>query len=196
MAGMSAAQRAERKERELCAANLSCPNMVGLEKPYTKCKAHRNQRRDEQIKRRARARQVQNPTTLQAAASPGQFQLPSVPWQKLVWVTSPDKKPLDECVTLTIQFWPEDRESLGHDPWLAGARTLGLRNSVVKSADGSCHVHQGLATLLSLKAMSDLEIEANTWDWWTDRPKIIRCQPVVLMKWRVSTMYTVLALDN
>ncbi|KAI0568637.1 hypothetical protein Alg215_12073, partial [Pyrenophora tritici-repentis] len=72
---------------------------------------------------------------------------------------------LDETATLAIQLFPEDRESLGHDPWLAEACSMTLHNTVIPSGNEDCFIHQGLVTALATKALAQISVDVHTWDW-------------------------------
>ncbi|KAB2099945.1 hypothetical protein AG0111_0g11664 [Alternaria gaisen] len=97
------------------------------------------------------------------------LQAPTPSWDKVVWVSFPDRRPLDQTATLAIQYFPDDHESLGHDAWLAEARVLDLRNTVIDAEDGGCYVHQGLVTMLAVKSRNQIAVDAYTWDWLTRR---------------------------
>ncbi|EDU44813.1 predicted protein [Pyrenophora tritici-repentis Pt-1C-BFP] len=110
-------------------------------------------------------RQAPSAPQAQAALPTRAVYAPNVSWQKLFWVSFPDTKRLDETATLAIQLFPEDRESLGHDPWLAEACSMTLHNTVIPSGNEDCFIHQGLVTALATKALAQISVDVHTWDW-------------------------------
>ncbi|PZC88510.1 ARO8, Transcriptional regulator, partial [Pyrenophora tritici-repentis] len=110
-------------------------------------------------------RQAPSVPQAQAALPTRAIHAPNVSWQKLFWVSFPDTKRLDETATLAIQLFPEDRESLGHDPWLTEACSMTLHNTVIPSDNEDCFIHQGLVTALATKALAQISVDAHTWDW-------------------------------
>jgi hypothetical protein len=183
MPGMTSEQRRKRKSQGLCAYNLSCQNAPKAE--YANCETHRLHRKAQQSIRRVQETVDQrsegvphtrispinanvHPRTTFTPVSPApSLQAPTPSWDKVVWVSFPDKKPLDQTATLAIQYFPDNHESLGHDAWLAKARVLDLRNTVIDAEDGGCYVHQGLVTMLAVKSLNRIDVDAYTWDWLT-----------------------------
>jgi hypothetical protein len=51
-------------------------------------------------------------------------------WNKVIWVTYPDHKPLEETATLAVEIFPDDHDCLGHAPWLGEAYSMKLKNTV------------------------------------------------------------------
>jgi hypothetical protein len=73
-----------------------------------------------------------------------------------------------------MQLFLDDHESLGHDPWLAEARSITLDNTVVHAEDGSHYLHQGIVTLLAIEAQvkqldEPVRFEKHTWGWLGDQ---------------------------
>jgi hypothetical protein len=167
MPGMSKKRRQERIDLKLCAYNLSCSEPLERGIKHTFCPTHRRHRTHNQRKNREDEKNAESPANDPNAAPPSPTRSPGAPtvsWDKLVWVSFPDASPLSETASLAIQSFPEDRESLGHDPWLTPAYSMTLRNTVIREDEGY-YVHQGLVTLLALKAMNTISVVAHTWDW-------------------------------
>ncbi|PZD26496.1 ARO8, Transcriptional regulator, partial [Pyrenophora tritici-repentis] len=169
----------ERTRAGHCGYSLSCPDAPGQ---HTYCEFHRRHRATKQRAKRAEkiyrhasttsledsrdvTRQAPSVPQAQAALPTRAIHAPNVSWQKLFWVSFPDTKRLDETATLAIQLFPEDRESLGHDPWLTEACSMTLHNTVIPSDNEDCFIHQGLVTALATKALAQISVDAHTWDW-------------------------------
>ena len=157
-------------QQGLCGHSLSC---FQKRENYALCQHHRELRTERQKVSRAAAKSPQDsldvtrpsPSILQAASRTRSLCGASVPWDKVIWVSYPDAKPLDETATLAIQIFPEDRDTLNHDPWLAEACTMELRNTVILQDGGGVLLHQGLVTILACDAPNKLTVDAHTWDW-------------------------------
>ncbi|KAF7571208.1 hypothetical protein PtrM4_112100 [Pyrenophora tritici-repentis] len=169
----------ERTRAGHCGYSLSCSDAPGQ---HTYCEFHRRHRATKQRAKRAEnihrhasttsledsrdvTRQAPSAPQAQAALPTRAVHAPNVSWQKLFWVSFPDTKRLDETATLAIQLFPEDRESLGHDPWLAEACSMTLHNTVIPSGNEDCFIHQGLVTALATKALAQISVDVHTWDW-------------------------------
>ncbi|KAI8930708.1 hypothetical protein NX059_012317 [Plenodomus lindquistii] len=105
---------------------------------------------------------VHRRTTFTPVMPAPSLQVPTPLWDNVVWVSFPDKTPLDQTATLAFQYIPENHERLGHDAWLAEARMLDLRNTVIEVEDSGCCVHQGLLTMLAVKSLNQIALRSET----------------------------------
>ncbi|XP_014550692.1 hypothetical protein COCVIDRAFT_31643 [Bipolaris victoriae FI3] len=171
-----------------CAFSLSCYENPG---GHTLCKDHRERRvrqararRADKLSQRAAINSLgslndnlnvahRSLLVSQAAAPTRSLRAPYASWDKLIWVSFPDTKPLKETATLALQVFRDDRKSLGHDPWLEQADSMNLRNTVTPMGNEGWYIHQGLVTLLATKAKAGntFSIEAHTWDWLAPFPR-------------------------
>ncbi|KAF2818334.1 hypothetical protein CC86DRAFT_337369, partial [Ophiobolus disseminans] len=178
--GMPPAVRAERIRQRLCTYSVLCTSAT--EDENTICPSHRHHRTQRQkFRRNLKHKEGPKFLTKRPNAAPPTSEIlqlpstsktasvtraPAVSWDKLMWVSFPDARPLYETATLAIQLFPEDHQSLSHDSWLAEAYSMAkLRNTVIKADNGGYYVHQGLVTLLALKSLNTISVVAHTWDW-------------------------------
>ncbi|KAH7562994.1 hypothetical protein J3E72DRAFT_389826 [Bipolaris maydis] len=108
----------------------------------------------------------QFPLPSQTRAPPSSLDAPE-PYQKLIWVTFPDEKALEETTSLAIQVFFDDHKTLRHDRWLTKARNMTLNNTVISESNAGHYIHQGLVTLLATEAQAKkaFSVEGYTWDW-------------------------------
>ncbi|EOA85888.1 uncharacterized protein SETTUDRAFT_151673 [Exserohilum turcica Et28A] len=167
------------KNSGFCGSSLSCKEVP---QGHTYCQSHRDRKNQSQRARRAGTNTLpaqdndldethRLSSSAQAAAITPFPYAPNASWEKLIWVSFPDTKPLNETATLAIQVFFEDRESLGHDPWLRQASSMVLRNTVVSMDGEGSYIHQGLVTLLATKAkvQTSFSVDTHTWDWLTQQ---------------------------
>jgi hypothetical protein len=171
-------QLEEHKQAGYCAFTLSCKGMRG-ECRY--CQDHRDrkttrqrERRAEKARKHAATKVIEGscddldvsprvPLIPQTAPPTHSLRGPDKIWNKVIWVTYPDDKPLEDTATLAVQIFPDDRDCLGHAPWLAKAYSMRLKNTV-KQLDEQYYIHQGLVTILAAGSLDSLSFNPYTWD--------------------------------
>lgn len=93
-------------------------------------------------------------------------------WDSIYWITVPGTQALEDATTLSIPFFPQDRERLRHNPWLEKALELGSTTSMAeKHNDGSISVHQSLATCLAVEHEQGESFSTRHfgWKWLIER---------------------------